>query len=128
MDFQEITAECSEVVRIPVNTTAMFQLKLVISSIETSGNSVPSSGTQTHAHKYTKEVPHDIKYQENAGSFKESDCWNKWLFKYSLNHSAAQLLWKFKSNIFKIIYSMQTSNIISVIVVIIVILFNSNFK
>lgn len=80
---------------------------------------LPQARWHAHARKYTKEVPHDIKYQENAGSFKESDCWNKWLFKCSLNHSSAPLLWEFKSNLFKIIYSMQTSNTISVIVVII---------
>lgn len=48
MDFQEIMAQVLlHWFRTPVNTTAIFQIKLVIASVETAGNSVPSSVTDT---------------------------------------------------------------------------------
>lgn len=48
MDFQEIMAQALlHWFGTPVNTTAIFQIKLVISSIETAGNSVASSVTDT---------------------------------------------------------------------------------
>lgn len=72
-DFREITAcVLLHVARTPVNTTAMFQIKLVISSIETL---VIQCLPQAHR-LCTKEVARDVKYQENAGSFKESDSLN----------------------------------------------------
>jgi len=68
------------VVRTPVNTTAMFQIKLVISLIETLAiKCLPHAHRRVRANTQRKCLPCDIKYQENAGSFKESDCWNKWL-------------------------------------------------
>lgn len=51
IDFQEIMAQVLlHWFGTPVNTTDIFQIKLVISSIETAGNSVTPSVTHTHMH------------------------------------------------------------------------------
>lgn len=63
IDFQEIMAQVLlHWFGTPVNTTAIFQIKLVISSIETAGNSVTPSVTHTHALYMLTIHSHDVKY------------------------------------------------------------------